>query len=136
MPLQLSKNEEVDQVLQQQLMDQLRRANENIAYELGVQRDRQETDLNAKLNARRERKKVEARRLAQEDAAKRLLAEQEKQREKLNEGKLVEGLQKSLSPADMADLTIEEQVTFNWEVLHSGHRVWVCLNFLVQKNLG
>ncbi|XP_022100041.1 trichohyalin-like [Acanthaster planci] len=104
----LSKKEEVDQVLQQQLMDQLRRTNENIAYELGVQRDRQEADLSAKLNARRDRKKLEARRLAQEDAAKRLLAEQEKQREKLSEGKLVEGLQ-SLSPADMADLTIEEQ---------------------------
>ena len=93
-------------------MDQLRRTNENIAYELNVQKDRHQSDLNAKLDARRERKKLESRRVAQEVAAKRLLAEQEKQMEKMNEGKLVEGLQK-LSPADIANLTLEEQVQWD-----------------------
>ncbi|XP_033646870.1 uncharacterized protein LOC117306372 isoform X1 [Asterias rubens] len=104
----VSKNHDVDQVLQQQLMDQLRRTNENIAYDLNIQKDRHESDLNAKLDARRERKKMEARRVAQEVAAKRLLAEQAKQMDKMNEGKLVEGLQ-SLSPAEIADLSLEEQ---------------------------
>ena len=90
-------------------MDQLHRTNENIAYDLNIQKDRHESDLNAKLDARRERKKMEARRVAQEVAAKRLLAEQAKQMDKMNEGKLVEGLQ-SLSPAEIADLSLEEQV--------------------------
>ncbi|XP_033122761.1 uncharacterized protein LOC117121631 [Anneissia japonica] len=93
----------IDTVISQQLMDQMRRENENVQYELSVQRDRQEADLKAKIQSRQERKQRDLQRMAEEEAAQRFLAEQEKQvqQDDLN---LTSGLQVNLE-----DLSIEEQ---------------------------
>ena len=87
----------------------MRRQNEAIAHELATQKDRQEADLQAKLMSRRAKKQLEARRLAEEATAQRILAEQEKLVDK-DGGDGFDGLQE-MSAAKIAELSMEEQVS-------------------------
>ncbi|XP_071958404.1 uncharacterized protein [Antedon mediterranea] len=98
-----SSTHNVDQVLTHQLMDQMRRDNESIHYELGVQRDRQESELKAKIQSRQQRRQKDFQRIAEEEAAQRFLTEQQKQVHQ-DDVNLTSGLQ-----VNMNDLSIEEQ---------------------------
>ena len=106
---QFSKKHSIDPVLQQQIMDQIRRQNEKVSHELSVQKERQEADLQAKLESRRAKKRSEARRLAEEAAAQRILSEQQKLVGKDGGSGGLDDLQK-LTPAKIAEMSMEEQV--------------------------
>ena len=96
-------------------MDQLRRDNENIEYELGVQREQQSSNMDAKLAARRNRRKQDMHRVAEEEAAQRILKEQEKSVGKEGGAFSVMGVAED-TPINMAELSMEEQVGQPYDV--------------------
>ncbi|XP_071497013.1 uncharacterized protein [Diadema antillarum] len=107
----LSESNDLDQVTRQRLMGQLRRDNENIDYELSVQRDQQSSNMNAKLAARRNKRKQDMQRVAEEAAAQRILKEQEKSvgKEPGDAGGFsIMGVAED-TPINMAELSMEEQ---------------------------
>lgn len=110
---QLAKKHSVDPVLQQQIMDQIRRQNENIAHNLSTQRDRQAADLQAKLANRRSKKQLEVRRLAEEATAQRILKEQESLVDKDGRGGGLDSLQE-MTAEKLAGMSMEEQVRKTW----------------------
>ncbi len=72
-------NGAIDAVLQQKLLDMYRRDCEAAEQELQHQRNRQVSDMQAKLAARKARRLAEAQRKSEEEAAQRFLEEQERQ---------------------------------------------------------
>ncbi|EDO39341.1 predicted protein, partial [Nematostella vectensis] len=74
--LQLTKDNNLDAVLQQQIMDQFRKDNELLQEQLEQRKNKSLMDTKAKLAARLARRQEEARRKTEEDSAKRILEEQ------------------------------------------------------------
>ena len=72
----------MDPVLRQKLLDTYRRDMENYDNELSNQRDRQYSEMEAKIAARRARKLADAKRQEEEELAQRLLDAQSQQMER------------------------------------------------------